>query len=131
MRTGDSLLGKGVGRLDKSLLFRDLWRFENSPPATEVWFRCAPPHVASLINSVQDRRDMRLMSGGDRGPAWHWSGDSLLDEDFYFLKHLLLYVGSSFLRSHPRRQRCGSAALHHTSLRSLTAKASMIGSCCC
>src|SRR5690554_2142280 len=64
MRTGDSLLGKGVGRLDKSLLFRGLWRFENSPPATEVWFRCAPPHVASLINGVQDRRDVPLMSEG-------------------------------------------------------------------
>src|SRR5690554_6888733 len=64
MRTGDSLLCKGTGRLDKSLLFRGLWRFENSPPATEVWFRCAPPHVASLINGngVVDRK--LLMSEG-------------------------------------------------------------------
>src|SRR5690554_2381789 len=81
-RTGDSLLCKGIGRLDKPSLFNGFWRSVQSPPATEVWFRCAPPHVASLINSVQDRRDMRLMSGGDRGPAWHWSGDSLLDEGF-------------------------------------------------
>src|SRR5690554_2783925 len=36
---------------------------------------------------------------------------------------------SGFLCSHPRPQRCGSAALHHTSLRSLTATASLIGSC--
>src|SRR5690554_1348031 len=62
--TGDSLLGKGIWRLGKSLLFRGLWRFENSPPATEVWFRCAPPHVASLIhgNGLIDRK--LLMSEG-------------------------------------------------------------------
>src|SRR5690554_116761 len=64
MRTGDSLLCKGIGRLDKPLLFNDFWRSEDSPPATEVWFRCAPPHVASLINGngVVDRK--LLMSGG-------------------------------------------------------------------
>src|SRR5690554_4705706 len=38
MRPGDSLLCKGIGRLDRSLLFNDFWRSENSPPATEVWF---------------------------------------------------------------------------------------------
>src|SRR5690554_2256079 len=38
-------------------------------------------------------------------------------------------MASGFLCSHPRQQRCGSAALHHTSLRSLTATASLIGSC--
>src|SRR5690554_3042107 len=50
--------------LDKPLLFKGFWRSVQSPPATEVWFRCAPPHVASLINSVQDRRDLPLMSEG-------------------------------------------------------------------
>src|SRR5690554_2641443 len=66
MRTGDSLLCKGIWRLDKSLLFNDFWRSVASPPATEVWFRCAPPHVASLINGngVQGRRALPLMSGG-------------------------------------------------------------------
>src|SRR5690554_8165879 len=38
MRTGDSLLCKGIWRLEKSLLFNDFWLFVQSPPATEVWF---------------------------------------------------------------------------------------------
>src|SRR5690554_1730167 len=48
----------------KPLLFNDFWLFVQSPPATEVWFRCAPPHVASLINGngVVDRK--LLMSEG-------------------------------------------------------------------
>src|SRR5690554_6272948 len=64
MQTGDSLLCKGIRRLDKPLLFNDFWCSENSPPATEVWFRCAPPHVASLINGndLIDRKS--LMSEG-------------------------------------------------------------------
>src|SRR5690554_599905 len=64
MRPGDSLLFKGTWRLDKPLLFNNFWPSENSPPATEVWFRCAPPHVASLINGngVVDRK--LLMSEG-------------------------------------------------------------------
>src|SRR5690554_896533 len=37
MRTGDSLLCNGIGRLDKSLLFNGFWRSVASPPATEVW----------------------------------------------------------------------------------------------
>src|SRR5690554_2096132 len=66
MRTGDSLLCKGIWRLEKSLLFNGFWRSVQSLPATEVWFRCAPPHVASLINGngVWDRRAMLLMSEG-------------------------------------------------------------------
>src|SRR5690554_3286458 len=66
MRPGDSLLFKGTWRLDKSLLFNNFWPSENSPPATEVCLRCAPTHVASLINGngVQDRRDVPLMSEG-------------------------------------------------------------------
>ena len=40
--------------------------------------------------------------------------------------NLCFSMASSLLRTHPRRQRCGSAALHHTSLRSLTATASLI-----
>src|SRR5690554_5419293 len=64
MRTGDSLLCKGIGRLDKPLHFNDFWCSVASPPATEVWFRCAPPHVASLIkgNGVVDWK--LLMSEG-------------------------------------------------------------------
>src|SRR5690554_947108 len=50
-------------RLDKPFIFKILWIHEGSPPATEVWFRCAPPHVASLINSVQDRWHKLLMKG--------------------------------------------------------------------
>src|SRR5690554_603785 len=66
MRTGDSLLCKVIWRLDKPLFIKGLWPFENSPPATEVWFRCAPPHVASLINGngVDDRKLLLLMSEG-------------------------------------------------------------------
>src|SRR5690554_3499108 len=58
MRTRDSLLFKGTWRLDKPLLFNGFWLSVQSPPATEVWFRCAPPHVASLINGngVVDRK---------------------------------------------------------------------------
>src|SRR5690606_22881962 len=65
-RTGDSLLCKGTWRLDKPLFFNGFRPSENSPPATEVWFRCAPPHVASLINGngVVDRKLLLLMSGG-------------------------------------------------------------------
>src|SRR5690554_3981301 len=37
MRTGHSLLCKGILRLDKPLLFNDFWRSVASPPATEVW----------------------------------------------------------------------------------------------
>src|SRR5690554_4262551 len=50
----------------KPLFFNDFWLFVQSPPATEVWFRCAPPHVASLINGngVWDRRAVLLMSEG-------------------------------------------------------------------
>ena len=64
MQTGDSLLCKGIRRLDKPLLSNDFWRSENSPPATKVWFRYAPPHVASLIkgNGVVDWK--LLMSEG-------------------------------------------------------------------
>src|SRR5690554_4414237 len=64
MRTGDSLLCKGIWRLDKPLLFNGFWLSVQSPPATEVWFRCAPPHVASLIkgNDLIDRK--LLMSEG-------------------------------------------------------------------
>src|SRR5690554_6434065 len=36
-RTGDSLLFKGIGRLEKPLLFNDFWMFGKSHPATEVW----------------------------------------------------------------------------------------------
>src|SRR5690554_3360887 len=36
MRTGDSLLCNGIGRLDKSLLFNDFWRSVASPPAIEL-----------------------------------------------------------------------------------------------
>src|SRR5690554_954001 len=63
-RTGDSLLSKGTWRLDKFLLFKGFWPSVESPPTTEVWFRCAPPHVASLINGngVVDRE--LLMSEG-------------------------------------------------------------------
>src|SRR5690554_6360079 len=42
--------GLPVGRLDKPLLFNDYWLSVQSPPATKVRFRCAPPHVASFIN---------------------------------------------------------------------------------
>src|SRR5690554_1837539 len=38
MRTGDSLLCKGIWCLDKPLLFKGFWRSVQSPPATEVWF---------------------------------------------------------------------------------------------
>src|SRR5690554_2705566 len=38
MRTGDSLLCKGIWRLEKSLPFNDFWISVHSPPATEVWF---------------------------------------------------------------------------------------------
>jgi len=88
MRTGDSLLCKGIWCLDKPLLFKGFWLSVQSPPAKEVWFRCAPPHVASLINSVQDRRDVPLMNTyANRGlPALqrYWSLDKpLLFNDFW------------------------------------------------
>src|SRR5690554_8031683 len=53
---GGSLPCKGTWRLDKPLLFNGFWPSADSPPATEVWFRCAPPHVASLINGVDDHK---------------------------------------------------------------------------
>src|SRR5690554_1284561 len=63
---GGSLPCKGTWRLDKPLLFNGFWPSADSPLATEVWFRCAPPHVASLINGngVDDRKLLLLMSGG-------------------------------------------------------------------
>src|SRR5690554_270714 len=99
MRTGDSLLYKGIWRLEKSLLFNDFWIFVQSPPATEVWFTR--------------------------------TGDSLLFKGIGRLENPCFSMTSGFSRSHPRRQRCGSAALHHTSLRSLTATASGIEGLCC
>src|SRR5690554_812627 len=53
---GGSLPCKGTWRLDKPLLFNGFWPSADSPPATEVWFRCAPPQVASLINGVDDHK---------------------------------------------------------------------------
>src|SRR5690554_2162647 len=41
-------------------------------------------------------------------------------------KSLFIPKAYALLWTHPRLQRCGSAALHHTSLRSLTATASLI-----
>src|SRR5690554_1077503 len=60
-RTGDSLLSKCTWRLDKFLLFKGFWPYVESPPATRVWLRCAPPHGASLINGVQIGRMCRSL----------------------------------------------------------------------
>src|SRR5690554_4689121 len=43
--------------------------------------------------------------------------------------NLFFSRASGLMWSHPRQQRCGCAALHHTSLRSLTAMVLLIGSC--
>src|SRR5690554_4828436 len=98
MRTGDSLHCNGIGRLDKSLLFNDFWRSVASPPATEVWFRCAPPHVASLINGngVQDRRALLV---------------------FTSRKVFVFSVAYGLLRAHPRRASNSCQASNNTSRR--------------
>src|SRR5690554_3306760 len=61
---GTLCFAKVLGVSINSFFFKGFWLFVHSPPATEVWFRCAPPHVASLINGngVVDRK--LLMSGG-------------------------------------------------------------------
>src|SRR5690554_5494515 len=56
------------------------------------------------------------------------TGDSLLCKGIGLSINPCFSKASGVLRSHPRPQRCGSAALHHTSLRSLTA--SRIGGMC-
>src|SRR5690554_6629322 len=135
MRTGDSLLCKGIWCLDKPLLFKGFWLSVASPPATEVWFTRTGD---SLLCKGTWRLDKPLLFNDfwlsvQSPPATEvWfrePGTPCFAKVFGASINLCFSMASGFLCSHPRPQRCGSAALHHTSLRSLKATASLIGSC--
>src|SRR5690554_6173204 len=105
-RNHTSVAGGDCTEIQKSLKGKDFSRRQIPLQSRESPVRIGPgtpcltkaPNL-SRIFSFMEAPHFREVAPGDRGPAWHRPGDSLLFENFLSLRHLLLYEGPSFSRS--------------------------------